>query len=268
MNHTSTLIRAEIKRRKWSIFWWTFAIVGLIAMTMLFYPSVQSQSAELNKSLGNLSPEVMGFLSDTGDFFSPIGYMSSQIFYMLFPLLLSFLAVGLGSSLLAREEQSGTLELLLARPLSRTRLLLAKGGSGLLILGFVAAVGTVACMILAKVVHIDVSTSGIAVTGFTAYLFAALLGSIAFMLTSIGKAARGASIGAAALIGFASYIAASFETTLPWMKNISRLLPFHYYHPAELLGGQIHLQAALGYIVVIVILGVVAIVGFRRRDIG
>ena len=262
------IILAELKRRRWSTMWWTIAIVALIVLTLAFYPSIRDQSAELNKSLGNLSPEVVGFFSDTGDFFSPVGYLSSQIFYMLFPLLLSFLAVALGSSLIAREEQSGTLELLLARPLSRTQILLAKALSGLMILAGVAAAGILVCLVLARLVNIDISLAGVAITGLTAFLFAALLGGIAFALTAMGRAARGASIGVAALVGFASYIATSFEANLPWMKHVSRLLPFHYYHPAIMLTGNLNWHTALGYLVVVLILGLVAIVGFRRRDIG
>jgi ABC-2 type transport system permease protein len=262
------VIFAELKRRRWSTMWWTIAIVGLIALTLLFYPSIRDQSAELDKSLGNLSPEVVNLFSDTGDFFSPVGYLSSQIFYMLFPLLLSFLAVSLGSSLIAREEQSGTLELLLARPLSRAKLVIAKATSGLLILGTVAAIGIIVCVLLAKLVGMDVSLGGIAVTGITAFLFAALLGSIAFALTAMGRYGRGMSIGVAALVGFASYIATSFESPLTWMKHVSRLLPFHYYHPAEMLGGNLNWHTAVGYLVIVLILGCLAIIGFRRRDIG
>jgi ABC-2 type transport system permease protein len=262
------IIRTEVRRRKWSIFWWSVGIVALIVLTLAFYPSIRDQQAELNKSFSNLSPTVTDLFSDTGEFFSPVGYLSSQIFYLLLPLLLSMFAVGLGSSLLAKEEQSNTIELLLSRPVSRKRLLAAKALAGLGALGLVGLASLVSVVVLAKVVNIEVGTAALAFTTVAAWLFAVLLGAIAFSLTAMGQATRRASIGLAALVGFVGYIATSFESKISWMVWVSRATPFHYYHPADMLGGRYAWGMLAGYLVVIGLLAVIGVRRFQRRDIG
>lgn len=261
------IIHNELRRRKWSIFWWSLGIVGLIALTMAFYPSIKSQTDQLNKSFGSLSPQIVALFSDTGDFFSPVGYLSSQIYYLMLPLLLSMLAIGLGSSLIGRDEQNHTLELILARPVSRTRLLTAKALSGLIILSIVGTISLVTGILLAKVVNIGIGLGDIAFTTLMAVLLSTIFGAIAFALTAMGRTARLGSIGVAALVGLLGYITTSFEGFAHWMLWPARLLPYHYYHPADVLRGHLTWNVALWFCVVIVALGVLAALGFRRRDI-
>jgi ABC-2 type transport system permease protein len=262
------IILTELRRRRLSLFWWCLGVIVLVVLTLAFYPTIRDQQAELNKSFGNLSPAVTDLFSDTGEFFSPVGYLSSQIFYLMLPLILSMYAVGLGASLLAREEQSGTLELLLARPVSRTRVLLAKAAAGVILVGIVGLAGLLTTVMLAQVVDISVSGGDIVFTTLIAWLFSLILGGLAFALTAVGQFARRASIGLAALIGFAGYITTSFEGRIHWMEWVSRCLPFHYYHPADMLSGQRPWAVLICFTTVILIFGSIGIVGFRRRDIG
>jgi len=261
------IIATELRRRRWPLFWWSLAIAALVVMTLAFYPTIKDQQAELNKSFGQLSPAVVDLFSDTGEFFSPIGYLSSQIFYLLFPLLLSMYAIGLGSSLLAKEERSGTLELLLARPVSRTGVLLAKAAAGTILVGVAGLTGLVATVVMSASTGIDVGLGGIAFTAFMAWLFSILLGAIAFALTAAGRAGRRMGIGIAALVGFGGYLATSFESKIDWIIWPARLFPFHYYRPAEMLGGTVTWGALLGFVAATSLLVLAAIVRFRRRDL-
>jgi ABC-2 type transport system permease protein len=261
------IILAELRRRKWSTFWWSLAVAALIGLTLAFYPTIRNQTAELNKSFGDLSPTVTDLFSDTGEFFSPVGYMSSQIFYFMFPLLLSILAIGLGSSLIAREEQSGTLELLLARPVSRRRLLTSKAISGLIIVAIVTAVGIITCLILGELVDVAVSFSGMILCAVQSMLLALIFGGVALLLSSWGELGRTASMGLAAAVGLVSYLSTSFEQNINILRTIAHLLPFHYYHPAQALSGQLSLWPVLGFSVVVLLLCVGAAQGFARRDL-
>ena len=261
------IIMNELRRRRWSIIWWSIGIVTLIALTLLFYPTIQKQGAQISKSFGNFSPQVTALLSDTGDLFSPIGYLSSKIYYLLLPLMLSILAIGLGSSLIARDERDHTLELLLARPISRTRVVAAKAVSGLLVVGAVATISTVVNLTLTKLIGINLSLRNIVFTMLMATLLSLIFGAIAFALTAMGRTARLASIGIASLVALLGYLATSFESLVHWMSWPARVLPYHYYRPAEILGGKLMWMTAMWFGVVILGLGVVAAIGFRRRDI-
>lgn len=260
----------ELQRRKWSTVWWTVGIGLFIAMIFAIYPSFRGSAGQLDKSLSSIPASARDLFTDTGDFLSPVGYLSSQCYFLLVPLLFSFLSIALGSSLLAREEQSGTLELLLARPISRSRLLLAKAAAGtviLLVVGVVIAIlGAILC---AAIGFPGVKSAGVFFTTIMCLDIAILFGALAFGMTALGRMGRGAAIGVSVLAALAGYLFNSLDKSVTWLVWPARLLPFHYYHPAAVLqsGGLSYWDAAGMFIASLVLLGLALLV-FRRRDIG
>jgi hypothetical protein len=98
--------------------------------------------------------------------------------------------------------------------------------------------------------------------------FALLFGALAFALTAMGRFGRGAAIGISTLLALAGYIFSSLDKTVTWLSWPARVLPFHYYHPADMLrSGNITGYEALGMLVVSLALLCIAIAAFRRRDI-
>jgi len=263
------IIATELKRRKWSTFWWCVGIGLFVAFILAIYPSFSSSSAQLDKSLQNIPDSARELFTDTSDFLSPVGYLSSQCYYLLVPLLFSFLAIGLGSSLLAREEQNHTIELLLSRPLSRSQLLLQKAGAGLIITATVGLVTALVGGIMLEFITFDgVKPLSVFLVTIMALAFALLFGALAFMLTALGRFGRGASIGISTLLALGGYIIASLDKTLTWLAWPAKFLPFHYYHPADILRGHFTPGEFVGMLAVTLLLTGVALVAFRRRDIG
>jgi beta-exotoxin I transport system permease protein len=255
-----------LRQRRWSIFWWSLAVFGLIFINMIFYPSFKDQAAQLQESFKNIPDATLQFIGGSADFFSPIGFLNSQIFFLMLPLLLGVLAIGLGSSLLGGEEQDKTIEALLARPVSRNKLLLAKGLAGTIILAWVALVGFVTTAVTAQVVALDISTVKLLMATTACYLLALSFAATAFLVTAFGRA-RAVSIGVATTLGLGGYIVQSLSGTVDWLKTFSNLLPFHYYQPELILRGTYDWFNALFFIGLIVGAGVLSWLGFRRRDI-
>lgn len=265
---TLALVGWELRQRRWSTLWWIVGFGATIALVFAAYPAFRDQAEVLDKSLNSIPDSAKQLFTDTSDLFSPIGYLSSELYYLLAPLLFSCLAIGLGASLLARDESNKTIELLLARPVSRTRLLFSKALAGILVLAAVCAAMVIVGMLGVKIVTFDgVGVKDIALVTVMSAAMAAVFGALAFALTAAGKLGRGAAIGVAALVAVASYLASSLDKTVEWLQLPAKLLPFHYYHPAEILGGDFKLGELLGMIAVVLVLMVVAWLAFRRRDI-
>ena len=260
------IIKWTLYQRRWSVFWWSLGIAVVIILNLSLYPSFQDQAA-LNEQLENLPEAARSLFTDTGDFFSPEGYLSSQVFYLMLPLLMSVLSIGLGSRLLAKEESDGTLELLLARPISRLKLLAAKALSAITILAIVTAVAVAATTITSEIVNINVPLLNLVVATLLASLLALLFGAVAFAVTTLGHSARLASVGIAALVGLGSYIVTSLANVAEWLLWPSRFLPYHYYRPGDTLYGNFHLPNIIGLAAAVLVLGFVAWRFFRRRDL-
>jgi ABC-2 type transport system permease protein len=262
------IIVQELLQRRWAVLWWVLGIGAYITLNLAVYPTIRNQSAQLDTALRQIPNTAKALITDSGSFITPIGYLSSKVYYFFLPLLLSFLAIALGSSLLGREEQQHTLELLFARPLSRGSLLLGKAVAGLLFMLAVTLPLAILGAAEAKLFGFTgIQLSSILLTTLISALLSMVFGSVSFALTAAGRTGRGASIGIAVLLALGGYVISSLDQTIHWLRWPAKFLPYHYYHPSELLAGHYSFGEPVGMAIVVIILIVIAWLAFRRRDI-
>lgn len=260
------LIKWTLWQRRISTIWWSVAAFGLIFINMIFYPSFKDQADQLQKSFDKLPDAAVQLFGGSTDFFSPIGFVNSQIFFLMLPLILTVLAIGLGSSLIGREEEDQTIEGLLARPVSRTTLLIAKTIAGRLIVLAVTLAALLTTVITAKLVDLDLPISNMIWATFACLLLVISVGSLTFMVASFGRA-RSASIGIGAFFALGGYLVSSLAGTVHWLSTPARFFPFHYYHSEEILRGHIQWTSLFVLMAIIAVTSFLSWVGFRRRDL-
>ena len=188
-----------IWRRRFSLIWWSLGIVAADALLAVAYPTVRDNT-ELDKTFAGLPPGVQAALGlQAGAITSPAGYLNSQYFANLLPILLLVFAIGLGAWSIGGDEASGTLELLLSNPIGRFRLALERWGALALELGLVTAVGGGGLIALAPVTGLtrglgsDRIIEATVATGLLALTFAA----VAFAVGAV-TGSRSAAISSAA----------------------------------------------------------------------
>lgn len=252
-------------QRRWSVFWWSLGITGLIILTLAFYPTVHNQAAQLNKSFGNLNSSTLALFGGT-DFFSPVGYLNSQLLYLMLPLLLIIMGIGLGSSLIGREETDGTIELLLARPISRSRLLMAKALAGAFALLVATTVGSIVLIGLSRLVHIGVPLANILTALFICYLLVLTFSAAAFLLAATGRG-RAAALGVTVAYTLGGYIIGSLANTVQWLHGVSIIFPYHYYDSAAILRGSFKWSSVVFFVSFTTACLVLSWLSFRRRDL-
>src|SRR5579884_3961156 len=133
----SVLARA-VRDQLRSLVAWTLGLAGLVGMYVAVYPSVKDGGSSFSKLIDQM-PKTYRALFTTGggvDFTTPAGYLNTELLTFMGPLLVLVYAIGTGSSALAGEEDRGTLDLLLANPVGRARILLEKFAA------LVAGIGT------------------------------------------------------------------------------------------------------------------------------
>ena len=260
------IIKWTIWQRRWSIMWWCIGVTGFIFMNMIFYPSFKDQAAELQKSFENIPDTAVQLIGGSTDFFSPVGFMNSQIYFLMLPLLLGILAISLGSSLIAKEEQSRTAEALLSRPVSRSAFLAGKALAGVATLAIVTAVSLIAVLVIAKLVRLEMALTNLVIVTGVCFLLALSFGAMAFVLTAIGRT-RGGSLGIASAFALGGYIISSLAGTVEWLKGPSYAFPFHYYHSEEILRGHTAWLPLLSIIAFTAVAAFISWATFRRRDL-
>jgi ABC-2 type transport system permease protein len=261
------IIRWSLWDRRWSIFGWTLGISLYNIVVVTTYSAISGQAQALNKALDNMPASTRALFSDSGDLLSPVGYLSSKLYYLVLPMLFTILAIMLSSHLLSREEENKTIELLLARPISRAKLLFSKLTSGFIVVVAVAALTLAVTLICVKASGYVIPVWRVVEVTAVMTLMSLLFASVSWLVLALGKVGRRTSIAVASFIALGSYVFSSLETIASWLEWPAKLLPFHYYQPSNILNGTYKWWNAVGMLIATLIITGLAFIVFNRRDL-
>lgn len=242
-------------------FWLWFVMVLIAVLDVSIYPSYKTSLANLE-----LPSALSGLLGETKSLSSPAGFLTAEFFSWV-PLMLIALAIVSATGATAGEEASGTLEMLLAQPISRRRILLEKT-IGLATLLFVVAMLSFPAFLVAKLyVGFDLADGRIAAGLFNMLPITWLFLSLA-LCAGVLFPSRGSAL--TAVLGL--LIAAYFVYTIGSASNA--LHPFRLWSPFYWAEGSHVLLHGLSWTRIGAFLGgsafvlVLAVFAFDRRDIG
>ncbi|MGI5200745.1 ABC transporter permease subunit [Spirillospora sp. CA-108201] len=239
---------------------WALA-TGLLAMAYAgFYPQVAADAA------GTVPEAVSGFGFD--DPASAAGYLQGAVFGLLVPLLATFYGAATGARMISADEESGYLDLLLAHPIGRTRLLLHRFAA--LAAGAVAIAGAVLAAMLA--VRDGAELDSVTVSGFTAQtldlaLLALVFGALSTALGAATGRGRAFVFGVTAGTGVLAYALNGFAPRIG-ADRLRALTPFHYYIGGEPLKNGFRLTDAAVLTAVTAALLAFGAWRFGGRDLG
>ncbi len=114
-----TVILYSLRSSRGAIIGWGIGLAALALMMGSLFDMIAS-SGDLMEAYVEALPEFAE-LFDFGAMNTPIGWLDVEYFSFV-PLIIGLFATGVGASLLARDEEGGTLDLILAHPVSRTGL--------------------------------------------------------------------------------------------------------------------------------------------------
>lgn len=262
-----SIIKWELSRRRLYLLWWCLGIAGMIVILMLVYPSLHKQAADLDAVFRRMPESVRALRGGDTNLTSPVGYLNAEIFFVTLPLLFIIMTINLGNALLARDEQNHTLELLLARPISRTKVLLGKATAGLIVIAAVGTVSTISTAVMAKVVNMDIAWRYVLMATALTTLFATSFGAITFALNAASLLSRRFSIAVAVVASFGGYILQSLSAASDYIKTPAKFFPYHYFIPRDMLVGTVSRGFILYMVGILVVCALLSYVGFRRRDL-
>lgn len=250
-----------------SIVGWSAELVGIVVLIVAIYPSFGHSKAI--SSLGKSFPAgLTAFVGYGGkvDYASPVGFLGTELFTLMLPLLLAGLAVAGGARTIAGEEEHATLDLLLANPVSRTRLLLEKSLALLVQLALLTFALLAALVLSTRAWHVHIGVGRLVAASVFVLLIAALFGALAVAVgaaTGRHDLAVGVPAGAAAL----AYLVNGVAPLVSWLATPTKATPFYHYTVSAPLLRGFQLDHALVLAAPTVLLVAVASVLFARRDL-
>ena len=258
-----------VRDRRWSTLWWALGFVGLTFFTVALYPSIKDQPSieELLADMPDAFKSAIGYQQSV-PLSSPAGYLHARLFSTLVPLLAVVFGIGAGARAIGGSEEAGTLELLLANPVTRSRVLLERYLATFALLAGQLAVLPVALLILGPPFGALEGVPAANLLGACVAVFALglLHGSLAFALgAATGR--RGVAVALATTVTVAGYLVETVLGAVGDLGPARQLSPWHWYLEHNMLAEGATLAAVALPLAVTAVLVVASGVLFQRRDL-
>ncbi|HSF81945.1 MAG TPA: ABC transporter permease subunit [Anaerolineales bacterium] len=259
-----TIFWYSLGRSRGQILGWGLALAVLGGYLVGFYDTLAAQQETLEQLLASYPPELMAFFGDMTEMFTPQGYLHVE-FFSYMPLILGIYAVLAGSGLLAGDEESGTLDLLMSHPLSRTALYLGRLAAFEVTTFLILLVTWAGFALVVPGTTMEVSPLEIAAPFLSLFIFLTLFGMLALFLSMVLPSRRFAAMTGGMLL-VASFFISSLARIDENLEAAARYSPFNYYQGGEAIGGLEWgwIAGLLGFAVLFALL---AWWRFERRDI-
>ncbi|MEO6042764.1 MAG: ABC transporter permease subunit [Tepidiformaceae bacterium] len=254
------LIRKSLRDQRLAAILVGATSAAIALMLILIFPSYRDSLKDFE-----IPSAMEAFLGEAGSITTPEGFLSAEFFSWV-PLLLLTLAIIGGTGAIAGEEGAGTLDLLLAQPIRRWRLLVDKA-AGLTLGLLIATLSSYPGFLIAKL-FVDFDLSSWRILESVAYMFPVTFLFLALsMLCAAVAPGRGGAATAAIGIVVATYFLNLIAPAADFLEQPRKLSPFYWSEASRvLIHGFDYVRAsgllAFGFI----FLGLAAWV-FERREI-
>ena len=211
-------------------------------------------------------PQAFFALFGGGGMGSPEGFYQLETFGMMAPIAIMVVAVAIGAGALAGEESKRTMGLLLANPISRSRVVGAKTVTMVL---FSIAIGVATFAGVAggsALGGLGMDAGNIAATCVLQTLVGLVFGSLALAL-SAGTGRKKVAIWGAVGAGLVSHVFNSVAGLSDAVAEWAWLSPFHFYLGNDPLVNGIDWGNAAVLTAISVVLIAASFVLFQRRDL-
>ena len=260
----SAMLRHTLTRLRGQIIGWGLALAVLGFIIASLYDTVVQMRDQLQQLITTLPREVLAFVGNLDRMFSPAGYLDAR-YFSLMPLILGMFAVIIGSGLISSDEENGTLDLLLAQPISRVELFI---GRWLAFIGaligilFIAWLGLAIAIVLTS---IDVNPLQIWLPIISLFSILIWFGGFALLLSLIVPSRRMAA-SLSGLVLVASYFITTLARVSTDLSALAKFSPLTYYQGGDAING-VNVSWLIGLLAASIVFTLLAGWLFQRRDI-
>lgn len=260
-----TELRYTLIRFRGQILGWGLGIAGLGLLIVAMYNTFMAQQADFLAMIENYPPEFLAFFGgDASTLATTEGYLGMYAFSML-PVIIGIFAVIAGSGLIAADEESGRLDLILAYPLNRTAFFVGRLLALLLTTVAILILGWLGFSILLGTTGMELTWFQMALPFLPVLAQALVYATLALLLSLVLPARRLAAVGAG-LVLVTSYVLSSMSALNEGLSAVAQFLPHAYFQSTDAIS-NFNLTWFLGLLAVSVLLSLLAWWRFLRRDI-
>ncbi|HEX6338577.1 MAG TPA: ABC transporter permease subunit [Jiangellaceae bacterium] len=265
---TGIVLRQMLRERRRGVLWWSVAIAALTAITAASYPAVKDAGSVFDQLMEQMPEGMLELFGAEGGITSPGGYLNSQLYSNILPILLLVYGIGMAAWSIAGTEREGTLEPLLANPVSRSQVALERFAGTSLLLTVPMAVSTILLIATRSPFELDELGVGELIwVGVGTYLLVLLFVSLTY---AVGAAtgSRGAAIAVGAGVAAGTYVIFGLSSFVDFFDSVRWLSPWDWFLSNSPLTDEQTWPAFVWPLVVIAVAVPVGTAILARRDLG
>lgn len=257
-----------IKEKKWTILIYSLAIILFLWMYIALYPSFSKSigsMAEYLKSFPKSFMEAFGFEIESMSTFE--GYLGSEQFTFIWPIMLIALMVSCGSAFLAGEIEKGTIGVLLSQPVSRAKIFLGKFLTGLTLLIVFLAISFLGIFPLANAYNIPYNSDRFFKLGLLGLVFGLAIFGLSMFFSAVFSEKNKATFTVVGIL-ILMYVLNIISGLKDNLKNLKYASFFYYYKPSGvLIHNTIDKWAWWVFLGTFIVASILALIWFSKRDI-
>jgi len=258
---------AKVVHDQWRLVlgWGAFSAIWP-AMYVGLYPSIGAMG-ELQAMIDKFPPAIREFFASSElNIGTAEGFLNLELFTFVAPLLVLAYTVVVAGGATAGEEERGTMDLLLANPIPRWRIVVEKAAAFVIGTVVIVAVMWLGAAVGATAANVDIDLGRVAQALVSVLLLGIALGGLALALGAL-TGRRWLSAGISLMVAIAGFFLNGLGSLVDWLEPWRPISPFYHYIANDPLANGLDVGSALVLLAWAVSGGIVAVVAFERRDL-
>ncbi len=258
--HRPNVFLKAMRDQQWMILGFGLGSALMAALVLAIYPSYSTALEHLE-----LPPALQAIVGDV-DLASATGFVSAEFFSWV-PVLFVVYAIIQGTGALAGEESSGTIDLLLAQPISRARLIVEKSLAIVVGAVAIAALALPGFVIPYYLMDIEVSLGRLLAATMAMVPLTLAFAALSLLAGCMLPARRDAAATLTA-VAILSYFINSLGQASEVLEPLRPASLFFYYRSERILSEGVNVVGVIVLFAVAAVALTLAGIGFQRRDMG
>lgn len=250
--------------KRFFILGWALGLAVLSYSITIFFPAFSESM--LDEMMSSIPAAMQGFIGDIGNLQQVDTYLATQVFEINLPIFTFVLAILLSVGLTVTEEDKGQLRTLIALPISRRKIIMAKWFA-------IVGISLIASLAAAAGVYLglwqigeSINTIPMLYLTLSAWLLTTVVATITFAIGMV-TGSRALTITVGVLIAAGSYLLTTFAQGVDWLKDFAWLSILHYFPAPEIADGVIEPTNSIVYLGLLLVALAVTFIIFPRRDV-
>lgn len=269
-----------LRDRRRSTISWSLGLAAIVGATAAFYPAVED--ALTGAASDNAAMASLFGLGEGIDPSSPLGFIWSNLYANIVPWVLMALGISASATAIAGDEEAGTLEYLLSKPVTRRQIALARFGGVVTILVIASIAAGLTLVVTAPMFDLTtdrvttaadgttITDPGVAfgnVVDGTISAWAVGLGAaaIAYLLSST-TGRRGLTVGVSSGFVIAGYVVYTLSNITGSLEALTWLAPWRWYVADAMFIDGLSAEVLLPLVSTVIAVAIGTLV-FERRDL-